>query len=149
MQAEIKSKERMVRQADRCTISSLFIPYCNDNCDGCIVVDPVTYICVSIDGVWISDSVYWPLTGRTANNYNPLAIAILDSSLLHTLVSSAYYSVHYPFLTTDFNTGTLTDSLNYTLQTSLYFSTHKVFFSQPNSFLHNWTVNPQLSFSIP
>jgi hypothetical protein len=53
------------------------------------------------------------------------------------------------FLATDFNTGTITVSLNYTLQIPWHYSTGKVFSSQPNSFLHNWTANPELTLSIP
>jgi hypothetical protein len=48
----------------------------------------------------------------------------------HTLVSSVYYSPHYPFLATDFNTGTITVSLNYTPRIWRYYSTRKVFSSQ-------------------
>jgi hypothetical protein len=41
--------------------------------------------------------IYWQLTGLTSNNYNNIAISTLYSSVLHILVSSAYYSLHYPF----------------------------------------------------
>jgi hypothetical protein len=34
----------------------------------------------------------------TTNNYNTIAISTIYGSLWHTLVSSVYYSLHYPFL---------------------------------------------------
>jgi hypothetical protein len=51
---------------------------------------------VTIDRVLIY-WIYCPLTGRTINNCNTIAISTLYSSLLHSLVSSGYYSFHYPF----------------------------------------------------
>jgi hypothetical protein len=51
---------------------------------------------VTIDRVW--DYWFsWPLTGHTTKNCNAVAIFTLYSSLLHTLVFSVYYSLHYPF----------------------------------------------------
>jgi hypothetical protein len=35
------------------------------------------------------------LQDATTNNYNIIAISTLHSSLLHPLVSSVYYSLHY------------------------------------------------------
>jgi hypothetical protein len=55
------------------------------------------YACVvTMDGI-LDYRIYWPLIGRTTNNYNTIAISTLYSSLLHSLVSSVYYSLHYPF----------------------------------------------------
>jgi hypothetical protein len=54
----------------------------------------VTCKCVTIDGVWISDLIYWPLTGSTTNNYSTIAISTLYSWLLHTLVFSDCHSLH-------------------------------------------------------
>jgi hypothetical protein len=45
----------------------------------------------------LDDWIYCPLTGRTTNNYNTIAISTIYSWLLHTLVSSVYYSLHYQF----------------------------------------------------
>jgi hypothetical protein len=54
------------------------------------------FMCVIIDGV--SDYLFYgPLTGRTTNNYNTIAISTLYGSLLHKLLSSVCYSLHYPF----------------------------------------------------
>jgi hypothetical protein len=55
----------------------------------------VTCMFVTIDGV-LDYWIYCPLTDRTTNNYNSIAISTHDSSLLHTLVSSVCYSLHYP-----------------------------------------------------
>jgi hypothetical protein len=60
------------------------------------LVNIVTYLCVTIDGV-LDYWIYWLLTGNTTNNYNTIAISTLYRWLLHTLVSSLCYSVHYPF----------------------------------------------------
>jgi hypothetical protein len=38
---------------------------------------------VTIDGVWIGEWIYWPLTGRSTNKYNTIAISIIHISLLH------------------------------------------------------------------
>jgi hypothetical protein len=52
-----------------------------------------TYLgCVTIDGVWIGDWLYWPLV-YTTRNYT---LQITDA---HRLVSSTYYSLHYPLVT--------------------------------------------------
>jgi hypothetical protein len=50
-----------------------------------------------LDGVWIVEYIYWPLTGLTRNNYNTIAISTLYTSLLHAIASSVYYSLHHPF----------------------------------------------------
>jgi hypothetical protein len=85
-----------------------------------------------LDGVWIEwlDSLT-PYTHHSELQVNTVLprISALYSSLLETLVSSVYYSPHYRFLATDFNTGTITVSLNHTLQISLYYITHKGFSS--------------------
>jgi hypothetical protein len=67
---------------------------------------------VTIDGVWIGDSIYWPLIQSRL-------VTTLYRSLTHTdwchesiIVSTSR------FLATDFNTGTVKVSLNYTLQIS-------------------------------
>jgi hypothetical protein len=44
-----------------------------------------TYMCVTIDGVRLNGLIYWQLTGRTTNNYNPMAVSTLNSSLQHPL----------------------------------------------------------------
>jgi hypothetical protein len=52
--------------------------------------------CVTIDGV-LDYWIYWQLTDHTTNNYITIAISTLYSSLLHAVVFSVYYSLHYPF----------------------------------------------------
>jgi hypothetical protein len=74
-------------------------------------------------------------------------IYTLYSSLLQTLASSFYYSLHC-FLATDFNTGTMTVSLSYMLHISWYCSTCKVFSSQPDFLLH-WTALNNSDASVP
>jgi hypothetical protein len=66
-------------------------------------------------------------------------ISVLYSSLLQTLVSSVYWSLYYPFLEMDFNTGTIIVSLSYILQISRYYSTREVFSTKPDFQLH-WTA---------
>jgi hypothetical protein len=66
---------------------------------------PVQYIVTYMRDyrrVRISDSIYWPLTGRTKNNHNIIPISTLYSSLLPTLVSSVYCSLNQPFLGNEF-----------------------------------------------
>jgi hypothetical protein len=67
---------------------------------------------VTIDGVWIGDSIYWPLV-------HSLLVTTLYRSLTHRDYCPHSITVSSsPFLATDFNTGTVTLSLNYTLQMS-------------------------------
>jgi hypothetical protein len=94
----------------------------------------------TVDGIWSGDSICWPLTGRTTSNYNTVAVSTIYSLLLHTPVFSVYSSLKNPFPGNGFNTGSVTGS-------SLYYSTSEVFSSQPNTFHHNWTANPQLTLS--
>jgi hypothetical protein len=54
---------------------------------------------VTIEGVF-DNWIYWPLTSRTTINYNTIAIYTFYSSLLHALMSSVYYSLHYLFSST-------------------------------------------------
>jgi hypothetical protein len=69
---------------------------------------------VTIDGVWIGDSIYWPLI-------HSQFVTTLYRALTQKLVSS----VCSRFLATDFDTGTITVSLNYTVQIShIKFSLH-------------------------
>jgi hypothetical protein len=51
---------------------------------------------VTVDGV-LDYWIYWLLAGRTTNNYKTIAISTLYNSLLYTIVSWVYCSLHYPF----------------------------------------------------
>jgi hypothetical protein len=51
---------------------------------------------VTVDGV-LDYWIYWTLTDRTTDSYDTIAIPTLYSLLLHTLMSSVYCSLHYPF----------------------------------------------------
>jgi hypothetical protein len=77
-----------------------------------ICVYVLSRIRVTLDGVldWILDL----LTTYTLTSCG----YTLQITIAHRLVSSAYYSLHWPFLGNNFNTRTITVSLNYTLQIS-------------------------------
>jgi hypothetical protein len=43
-------------------------------------------VCVTIEGVWIGEYIYWTLTDRNyTNNYNTISIFTLYSSTQHTV----------------------------------------------------------------
>jgi hypothetical protein len=85
------------------------------------------YVCgLLIDGVWIGYWIYWPLTGRTTNNYSTIAVSTLYSSLLHAIVSSVYYSLHWPFPGNGFQ------HRNYSSLSDLLQISYQVFSSQPD-----------------
>jgi hypothetical protein len=56
-------------------------------------------MCVTVDGVSISDSIFNCLQIVSTHKYEyyPLAISTFYSWLLHILVFSVYCSIHYPF----------------------------------------------------
>jgi hypothetical protein len=91
-----------------------------------------------LDGVWIGWlDLLTPYTHHSelqANRASPL-IPTLYSSLLQTLMSSIYFSLHCPFLATDFNKGSLT--VNNELHPPNI--TSKLFSSQPG-FQFHWTA---------
>jgi hypothetical protein len=65
------------------------------------------HVCVTLDGVWIGDSIYWPLI-------HSQLVTTLYKSLTHRVVSVISLLVATSrFLETDFNTVTITVSLNY------------------------------------
>jgi hypothetical protein len=41
-------------------------------------------MCVTVDGVWSGEWIYWPLTGR---NYNSIVMSTLYGSLEHSLLT--------------------------------------------------------------
>jgi hypothetical protein len=101
-------------------------------------------------GVRLDDWIYWPLYRQlvTTSNVTLSLIYTLYSSLLHAVVASVCYTLHWPFPDNGFNTGTITFSLNHTLQISLYYSTYIVFSSHPDFQIH-WTTLSNFNASIP
>jgi hypothetical protein len=58
------------------------------------IYDTVTCMCVTRDGIWIGEATYWPLTGRTKNNYNTIAIStIYRALLLQSLLSVSWQRI--------------------------------------------------------
>jgi hypothetical protein len=77
------------------------------------------------------DILYTTLTNTV--NYSAIVdLHTLQFAVTHTLVSSVYDCLHYPFPAKGFNTGATTVSLKHTFQISLYYRTHKVFSSLPD-----------------
>jgi hypothetical protein len=93
-------------------------------------------------GVWIGclDLLHLLQFVITSNRALPL-ISAPYSSLLQTLVSSVYYSLHYPFPGNGYKTRNYKVSLNYTLQISWYYGAYEVFSSHAKSSPHRLTFN--------
>jgi hypothetical protein len=69
-------------------------------------------VSVSIDGVWMGDTIYWPFI-------QPRLVTTLCRSLTRTDLCPQSIKISISsLLTTDFNTGIITLSLNYTFQIS-------------------------------
>jgi hypothetical protein len=68
------------------------------------------HVCVTVDWVWIGDSIYWSLI-------HSRLVTTLYRSLTHTDYCPQSITVSTSrFMATDFNTVTITVSVNYTLQ---------------------------------
>jgi hypothetical protein len=59
--------------------------------------------------IWFIDTLHSSL--RTTIDYSVITISTHYISLLHTLASAVYHSLHYPFLATDIKTGSIIFSL--------------------------------------
>jgi hypothetical protein len=63
--------------------------------------------CVTIDGVWICERIYWPLI-HTTQNYNYSAVADLHTLHITTALAKPFSSLlclHQPFSSDGFNSG--------------------------------------------
>jgi hypothetical protein len=96
-------------------------------------------LCVTTDGVWIGDLIYWPL-----------AHLRLVTSLYRSLSHTDYYSQSSTastnrFVATDVDTRTIAASLNYTLQVSHIKSALHSRTLATNSCLHSLPYRTEIS----
>jgi hypothetical protein len=102
-----------------CTIKVLSLCGCplrQDVCWATYEIAPAIYILsrgwVTIDGVWIGDSIYWPFIHLRLVTTLYRSLTHIDQCPQSIRVSTGH------FLATDFSTGTIIISLNYILQIS-------------------------------